>query len=263
MHASMRAHTTRASTTGLVLSLASTIEEVREVQRLRYRVFVEGAGLAARMNAERLDADRFDAHCDHLIVRDAGTLRVVGTYRLLAPQGARAAGGHYSEAEFDLFRIRHLRNGMVEAGRACIDPEYRGGAVLMLLWSGLANYMRRHRCDYLIGCASISLADGGANASAIYHGLTAGQFAPREYCVTPHLPLPLTARGPAAAEVPPLLRGYLRSGAWVCGEPAWDPDFDCADLFLLLPLARLEDRYARRYVKSDGAQVTGEHAIAA
>ena len=263
MHASMRTRTTRASTTELLISLASTNEQVREVQRLRYRVFVEGAGLAAKMNAERLDVDRFDAHCDHLIVRDAGTLRVVGTYRLLAPHAARAAGGHYSEAEFDLSRIRHLRNGTVEAGRACVDPEYRGGAVLMLLWSGLANYMRQHRCDYLIGCASISLADGGANASAIYHSLTAAQFAPREYYVTPHLPLPLTSRGPATADVPPLLRGYLRSGAWVCGEPAWDPDFDCADLFLLLPLARLEDRYAKRYVKSDGAQVLGEQLIAA
>lgn len=263
MHASLLARTVRANPAGLLLSLASTTEEVREVQRLRYRVFVEGAGLTARMNADRLDADRFDAHCDHLIVRDAVSLRVVGTYRLLAPHAARAAGGYYSEGEFDLSRISHLRNGIVEAGRACIDREYRGGAVLMLLWSGLADYMRVHGCDYLIGCASISLADGGANAAAIYRGLSDGQRAPREYGVTPHLPLPLKSIGLPPAQVPPLLRGYLRSGAWVCGEPAWDPDFDCADLFLLLPLERLEGGYSRRYVKGGPAEANIEQLIAA
>ena len=124
-------------------------------------------------------------------------------------------GRYYSEGEFDLSRLAHLRDTTVEAGRACIDAQYRGGAVLLLLWSGLADYMRAQRCDYLIGCASISLADGGVNAAAIYAGLGADQCAPAELSVTPHLPFPMRAPAGVKATLPPLLRGYLRSGALV------------------------------------------------
>lgn len=244
------------STQGLTLSLASTREELREVQRLRYKIFVESGGLQALANPEGQDTDEFDACCDHLIVRDSVSLKVVGTYRLLSPNAARAAGRYYSEGEFDLARLDHLRSVIAEAGRACIDPSYRSGAVLLLLWSGLAAYMRHHRCEYLIGCASISLADGGANAAAVCRELALGQQAPAEYRVTPHTPFPLNSEvSSQAAQIPPLLRGYLRSGAWVCGAPAWDPDFHCADLFLMLPMARLEGRYARRYVKDESALV--------
>lgn len=234
----------------LVLSLASTQEEVREVQRLRYKIFIDTMGLSALANDDGLDADEFDAHCDHLIVRDSKTLKVVGTYRVLSPSAARRLGRFYSEGEFDLSRLHHLRGGMVEAGRACIHPDYRSGGVIMLLWAGLAAYMRRERCEYLIGCASISLSDGGHNAAAVYYGLSQAQLAPAEYRVTPHVPFPLHERETThAAHVPPLLKGYLRSGAWVCGEPAWDADFHSADLFMMLPLAKLDERYARHYLK--------------
>ncbi|MGH8807884.1 MAG: GNAT family N-acetyltransferase [Noviherbaspirillum sp.] len=250
----MRLLTTAADATPnlpkLALSLASTHEEVREVQRLRYKIFIETLGLSALANDDGLDADEFDAYCDHLIVRDTRTLKVVGTYRILSPNAAREIGRFYSEGEFDLTRLNHLRSRMVEAGRACIHPDYRSGAVIMLLWAGLAAYMRRERCEYLIGCASISLSDGGHNAAAVYHALSHTSLAPSEYRVTPHTPFPLhepDAR--QATQVPPLLKGYMRSGAWVCGEPAWDADFHSADLFLLLPLARLDDRYARHYLK--------------
>lgn len=236
----------------LSLSLASTPEEVREVQRLRYKVFIDAMGLSALANANGLDADEFDAHCDHLIVRDSKTLKVVGTYRVLSPGRARELGRFYSENEFDLSRLAHLRSSMVEAGRACIHPDYRSGGVIMLLWAGLAAYMRRERCEYLIGCASISLADGGHNAAAVYHDLTETQLAPPEYRVTPHVPFPIDERDSGqSSQLPPLLKGYLRSGAWVCGEPAWDADFHSADLFLLLPLAKLDSRYARHYLKEE------------
>jgi putative hemolysin len=132
-----------SSSSKFVLSLASTPEEVREVQRLRYQVFVEGMGLDALANAERLDRDEFDQHCDHLIVRDTRTLQVVGTYRLLSPQAARRIGQYYSEQEFELARLNHLRPNMAEAGRACIHPDYRSGAVIMLLWAGLADYLKK------------------------------------------------------------------------------------------------------------------------
>jgi len=238
----------RAASGKLVLSMASTPEELREVQRLRYKVFIETLGLTSLMRDDGLDSDEFDEHCDHLIVRDSATLKVVGTYRLLSAARARKLGRVYSEGEFDLGRLNHLRGRMVEAGRACIHPDYRGGSVIMLLWSGLAEYMRRENCDYLIGCASISLADGGHNAVAVYQQLVAAHMAPMEYRVTPHLPFPFSKLEAAQKpQVPALLKGYMRSGAWICGEPAWDPDFESADLFLLLPLANLDHRYARHY----------------
>ncbi|HEU4843631.1 MAG TPA: GNAT family N-acyltransferase [Burkholderiaceae bacterium] len=245
----------RAASAKLVLSMASTPEELHEVQRLRYKVFIETMGLSSLARDDGLDSDEFDAHCDHLIVRDTNTLEVVGTYRLLSATRARKLGRLYSENEFDLGRLNNLRGRMVEAGRACIHPDYRGGSVIMLLWSGLAEYMRRERCDYLIGCASISLADGGHNAVAVYQALVDQHLAPPEYRVTPHLPFPISKLEAAGkAQVPPLLKGYMRSGAWICGEPAWDPDFESADLFLLLPLGNLDTRYARHYgVAGEGA----------
>ncbi len=148
------------SSSKLSLSLATTPEEVREVQRLRYKVFIETMNLSALANAEGLDKDEFDDYCDHLIVRDNKTLSVVGTYRVMSPHAARRMGKFYSEQEFDLSRLDNIRNVICEAGRACIHPDYRSGAVIMLLWAGIADFMRRERCDYLMGCASVSLADG-------------------------------------------------------------------------------------------------------
>jgi putative hemolysin len=150
---------TNAATSRLTLSLANTHQEVREVQRLRYKIFIETAGRAGLANDDGIDAEALDPWCDHLIVRDTRALKVVGTCRLRGPAASRKQGRFYSEGEFDLGRIAHLRNSTVEAGRACIDPDYRSGAVIMLLWAGLAAYMQRHRCEYLVGCAGICLAD--------------------------------------------------------------------------------------------------------
>ncbi|PRC93021.1 GNAT family N-acetyltransferase [Solimicrobium silvestre] len=235
----------------LSLSLASSPEEVREVQRLRYKVFIETMGLSTLENPEGLDKDEFDDYCDHLIVRDSKNLKIVGTYRVLGPHSARKIGRYYSESEFDLSRFAHIRDQIAEAGRACIHPDYRSGAVIMMLWAGLAAFMRREQCNYLVGCASISLADGGMNANALFNSLKPEEMAPIEYRVTPILPFPLSGEvdGSFQKNVPPLLKGYLRAGAWVCGEPAWDPDFHCADLFLLLPLENLDGRYSRHYLK--------------
>jgi putative hemolysin len=120
----------------------------------------------------------------------------------------------------------------------------------MMLWAGLAACMRLENADYLIGCASISLADGGNAINSIYRQLSADHLAPPEYRVAPRLPFPLHEDVlPSQTNLPPLIKGYLRSGAWIGGEPAWDPDFHSADLFMMLPLARLDSRYARHYLK--------------
>lgn len=238
----------------LSLSFARTLKEISEVQRLRYKVFIEAGGLDHLKNDEGIDRDRYDDYCDHLLVRDTDSMEVVGTYRLLNPASAILIGQLYCDAEFDLHRIAHLRGRMVEAGRACIHPDYRNGAVIMLLWSGLAEYMRRHRCEYLIGCASISLADGGGTASSVFRQIeSSAHLSPLEYRAVPRLPFPLQSPSDIAAPMPPLLKGYLKSGAWICGAPAWDTEFQCADLLVLLPLAKLDARYARRYLRSEAA----------
>lgn len=240
----------------LTVGIASTPADIREVQRLRYEVFIDAMGLSALSNPDGLDRDDFDDVCDHLIVRDGGTLKVAGTYRVLTPRNAARHGSLYSEREFDLSRLDTLRGRMMEAGRACIHPDYRGGSVLALLWGALAALMKRERCDYLVGCGSLSLADGGRNAAAVCRQLAREHLAPAEYRVAPRLAFPLHGEEPGVeAVVPPLIRGYLKSGAWVCGEPAWDPDFHCADLFLMLSMKRLEARYARHYLRGDAGLV--------
>ncbi|MBI4754375.1 MAG: GNAT family N-acetyltransferase [Betaproteobacteria bacterium] len=233
----------------LSVGLAERADEILAAQRLRYRVFAEELGARLPTRTAGVDQDLYDPFCEHLVVRDEDAGRVVGTYRILSPEAARRAGSYYSEGEFDLTRLQLLRTRVVEVGRSCIDADYRSGAVISLLWSGLARYMVGNAYDYLIGCASIGMADGGHNAAGI-HARLGGHLAPPEYRVFPRCPLPLDKLEAAARpEIPPLLKGYLRAGAWVCGDPAWDPDFNTADLLLLLPMARVQARYARHFVE--------------
>ena len=233
----------------LHVGLAQSEAQVREAQRLRYKVFVEEFGARLHSSLPDHDVDFYDAHCQHLIVRDQSSDRVVGTYRILAPEAAQRVGGYYSENEFCLTRLQHIRSRTVEIGRSCVHQDYRSGGVIALLWSGLADYMLESGYDYLIGCASIGMGDGGHNAANLYRELAGRYLAPIEYHVFPlhGLPVDRLADGQPTV-VPPLLKGYLRAGAWICGEPAWDPDFNSADLLLLLPLARLKQRYARHFL---------------
>ncbi|PKO84259.1 MAG: GNAT family N-acetyltransferase [Betaproteobacteria bacterium HGW-Betaproteobacteria-11] len=233
----------------LQVSLAQHECEVREAQHLRYKVFSEEMGARLVCKIPEHDTDLFDPWCDHLLVRDEASGKVVGTYRILSPEAAQRVGSYYSENEFSLTRLQHIRGRMVEIGRSCIHRDYRNGAVIALLWSGLAAYMHRGGYNYLIGCASIGMNDGGHNAANIYRQLADAQQAPLEYRVFPHHPLPFEHLADGQrAQVPPLLKGYLRAGGLVCGEPAWDPDFNTADLLLMLPMARLSERYARHFI---------------
>jgi putative hemolysin len=233
------------------VGLAQSDSEVEAAQRLRYSVFAEEMGARLHTRTPGVDADFYDPHCDHLIVRDEQLGRVVGTYRILTPEAAKKVGSYYSDNEFDLTRLEHLQPSMVEIGRSCIHPDYRSGAVIALLWGKLAEFMLRHEYRYLIGCASIGMADGGHNAANLFVQQLDSNLSPLEYRVFPRHPLPFERLVTGhAAEVPPLLKGYLRAGAWICGEPAWDPDFNTADLPLLLPMERLSPRYARHFLKA-------------
>ena len=232
----------------LSVGLAQSEREILEAQKLRYRIFAGELGANLPTRTPGVDQDIYDPFCEHLVVRDENSGAIVGTYRIMSPENARKIGGYYSENEFDLTRLQHLRPHMVEIGRSCVHPDYRTGATITLLWGGLAKYMLDNRYDYLIGCASISMADGGHAAASLYNRLGA-RMSPLEYRVFPRCPLPLAAlRNDLPAELPPLIKGYLRAGAYVCGDPAWDPDFNTADLPILLPMARLDKRYARHYL---------------
>ncbi|MCX5150954.1 GNAT family N-acetyltransferase [Streptomyces sp. NBC_00320] len=229
--------------------LARNEDEVRAAQRLRHQVFA--GELGARLDGPEpgLDSDAFDAYCDHLLVVEEETEQVVGTYRLLPPERAAVAGRLYSESEFDLSALAPVRPDLVEVGRSCVHPDHRNGAVIALIWAGLARYMDSSGHNWLAGCCSIPLADGGVLAAATRESVLTRNLAPEEYRVTPHLlwnPEGITF--PARMELPPLLRGYLRLGAWVCGEPALDAEFGCADLYVLLSLRRTNPRYLKHFL---------------
>jgi putative hemolysin len=231
------------------ITWASNANEIKEAQRLRYKVFAEEMGANLPNNPENLDIDEFDAYCDHLLIRDQETLKVVGTYRVLPPHKAVEIGRLYSDSEFDLSRLNHLRPKMVELGRSCVHANYRSGAVIMALWSGLAQYMQKHDYKIMLGCASIPMGDGGHFAASLYNSLSNDQIAPVENHAFPRLPLPLERlNGGLEVEPPPLIKGYLKLGAKICSAPAWDPDFNTADVLTMLRLSEINPRYAKHFL---------------
>ncbi|MER0242450.1 GNAT family N-acyltransferase [Streptomyces sp. HSW2009] len=243
--------TVTAATDSYITAIADTQQQIEAAQRLRYQVFGEEQGAKLPSTTDGLDVDEFDDVMDHLIVSDKHTGEVVGTYRLLPPgRGERL----FSEGEFDLRGLPlDVRSSMVEAGRACVHPDHRSGAVINLMWAGLARYVLLSGHRYLAGCASVSLADGGQAASNAWLLGTTRHAAPPELRVQPRdpwtPPQPLDAK-PTYSDLPPLLRGYLRVGAWMCGAPHHERDFDDADFFVVLDTEQMNDRY-RRYFLGD------------
>ena len=237
-----------AAPTRYTVSLARDEADVRAAQRLRHEVFAGEMGALLSSPQPGHDIDAFDAYCDHLLVREETTGQVVGTYRLLPPERAAVAGRLYSEGEFDLSALDEIRPGLVEVGRSCVHPDHRDGAVIGLIWAGIARYMVDRGHEWLAGCCSIPLADGGTLASATWERVRAKNLAPEEYRVRPRLPWTPGDPGTARTELPALLRGYLRLGAWVCGEPAHDPEFGVADLYVLLSMRRVNPRYLRHFL---------------
>lgn len=196
-----------------------------------------------------LDVDRFDEFCDHLVVRDDDTGQIVGTYRMLPPDRAIAAGGLYSETEFDLRNLAPLRGSLVETGRSCVHPDHRTGAVVSLVWAGIGRYMLLSGHRYLGGCASVQLADGGSYAAGVWDLIQAKHYAREELRVAPLNPWDSDGiERPARSVLPPLIKGYTRLGAKVCGAPAHDPDFGVADFFTLLDLHALDERYLKFFL---------------
>ena len=244
---------TKATFAGIEVSWARHLDDVRAAQRLRYDVFAGEMGARLSTPIEGHDVDLFDNYCEHVLVRDQLTQQVVGTYRVLTPVQAKRVGSTYSDTEFDLTRLRLLRERMVELGRSCVHPDHRHGGVIMALWGALADFMQRNQLDTMIGCASVPMLHNGMVsgdvAASIWRRLKQTHLAGIEYHVRPRLPLPIEQLDSTLdVEPPALIKGYLRLGAKVLGAPAWDPDFNTADLPMLLRISDLPSRYRKHFL---------------
>ncbi|AFM16611.1 putative hemolysin [Mycolicibacterium chubuense NBB4] len=248
------------------LLLCTDAESIEAAQRLRYDVFTSEPGFALIGDGHcgGLDTDHFDQYCDHLLVRDDDTGELVGCYRMLPPPGAIAAGGLYTATEFDVSALDALRPSLVEMGRAVVRDGHRNGAVVLLMWAGILAYLDRSGYDYVTGCVSVPVADpsesspAGSRLRGVRDFVMRRHGAPAEYTVRPYRPVVVDGRGlddidpPARVQVPALMRGYLRLGAQVCGEPAHDPAFGVGDFPALLDKRRADTRYLRK-LRSVGA----------
>lgn len=234
---------------------ARHLDEVRQAQRLRFDVFAAEMGARLATTVPGHDIDLSDDYCEHLLVRDVPSQQVIGTYRVLTPAQAKRVGGTYSDNEFDLTRLRSLRPRMVELGRSCVHPDHRHGGVILALWGALADFMVRNQLDTMIGCASIPMLHNGVLsgdvAASVWRQLRDTHLAPIQDRVFPRLALPVEQLDDQLdVEPPALIRGYLRLGAKVLGPPAWDPDFNTADLPLLMRLDELAPRFRRHFLRS-------------
>lgn len=240
---------------------------ITAAQRLRHDVFTSEPGFALAGAVDGRDADRFDEFCDHLLVREDTSGELVGCYRMLPPPGAIAAGCLYSATEFDVGALDPLRPSLVEMGRAVVRRDHRNGGVVLLMWAGILAYLDRCGYDYVTGCVSVPVAGvpgepPGTRVRGVRDFVRRRHAAPEAYTVRPYRPVVVDGRGlddiapPERVTLPPLMRGYLRLGAQVCGDPAHDPDFGVGDFPALLDKRDADTRYLRR-LRSAGEIANG------
>lgn len=231
------------------LSLAQNMDDLVACQRLRYLVFncELGEGLASSEDCG-LDSDRFDLICDHLMVHDAASSKLVGTYRMQTGYRAKGNLGYYSEQLFDLSPFDAIRGEILELGRACVRQEYRHTTALFMLWKGIARYAALCNARYLIGCSSLTSQDECAGM-ALYYALREKYLAAPPLRTLPH-PAHRCREGhmPAEPPHPPrLFLAYLDISARLCGPPAIDRDFKTIDFLTLVDLQAIPDRVRARF----------------
>ena len=240
------------------VSFATQLTEIRQAQALRYQIFSAEMGAQIKTIIPNYDIDYFDSYCHHLVVQEKKSQQIVGYTRILTSDQAKLAGRFYSESEFDLSQIFKLSGSLMEIGRTCVHPDYRKGAIMGLLWSGLARFMTANRFEYLMGCASIPMRDH--NYNILFTKLQEHYSTSHDLRVVPKMPLQKVKENlPSSLPIPALLKAYLRLGAQIAGEPCWDPNFKVADVFILLSINNLQQRYLKHFINR--AQVI--HEIAA
>ena len=236
------------STSRFRVGLAESLEDLIECQRLRYLVFncELGEGLETS-KLIGLDRDRFDFICDHLMVRDANSGSVVGTYRMQSGFRAKGNLGYYSEQFFDFAPFERIRPEVLELGRACVHADYRNTIVLHLLWKAIARYSASCGAQYLLGCSSLTSQDEN-DGMALYEELRDGFLIEPELRTQPKpaVRCVATAPVPRPTEMPRLFRAYLNVSARLCGPPAIDREFKTIDFLTLIDLQRIPDRVRTR-----------------
>jgi len=240
------------------VKLAESLREIQQALRLRYEVFNlelnEGLSSSSEVG---FDSDVFDTFCDHLIVIENCSNAVVGTYRLLRNERAEKHIGFYSEGEFDVRNLKTLSGNSLEVGRSCVAKAHRSSTVINLLWSGISRYLELFDIDRLFGCVSLHTKDQNEIA-LITEYIRRNYFSTEQYRVAP---LPQCIMNlPSVDEktfslvkvfhrLPPLLKGYLRLGAVICGEPAYDKAFGTVDFLILVEKDRITERYRNHYIQ--------------
>lgn len=249
----------------LEVRLARSAAEVRQAQKLRYRVFYkEGTAIAdpGRLFAGR-DIDAYDALCDHLLVIDHDTLgprgipAVVGTYRLLRQRVADDHGGFYSADEFDVAPLlsRHSNLNFLELGRSCVLAPYRNKRTVELLWQGIWNYVRQNNLDVMFGCASLDGTDPDKLAlplSFLHHYSRAPEHwraraLPDRYVEMNRMSKEAVNPRDALRALPPLIKGYLRIGAFIGDGAVIDRQFGTTDVLIVMPVSELNQRYLAHF----------------
>jgi putative hemolysin len=238
-----------ATTSLFCVSLARTPHDLLDCQRLRYQVFNlelnEGLSISDR---DGLDIDPFDSFCDHLMVRELETGKLVGTYRLQTGRVAQKNLGYYGNQFFDFSVYEPVRHQVLELGRACVHEDYRNMMVLHALWKGIAVYATRTDSRYLLGCSSISSQDENYGA-ALYDSLKEKYLVEAALRTTPQPGCQCNSTGEyVETQRPPrLFRAYLDISARISGPPAIDREFKTIDFLTIVDLALLPDRVRTRF----------------
>lgn len=243
----------------LEVRLAENQYEIEQTLSLRYNVFnlEMGEGLPESRQSQK-DRDAYDYYCEHLIVKDHSQDKIVGTYRILKRSVALENIGFYSETEFDLRKLYDLKDEVAEVGRSCVHQDYRDGSVISLLWSGFGEYMQENNIRYLMGCGSIHSTDPLIASQAYAYLKENNALAGEELCVSPYEKNSLKGFDPnyiiedkkaVYKLIPPIIKGYVRLGAKICGYPALDDVFGTTDVFVLFDRKEIDARYGKHYLK--------------
>lgn len=247
----------------MIVKTVSNVEELKTALRLRYEVFHRE--MIGKGRPTGIDVDEYDFFCDHLVIINKKNSEIIGTYRL---NSSLFSDQFYSSKEFNLNRILSQPGAKMELGRACIHKDFRSGFVISLLWRGIAEYMTATNSQLLFGCASIKTSSPREAALLYRHFFEEGRMTP-EYFAPPTLPYsmpeldmwiryfkePLTEveKQEVKKLIPPLCRAYLKIGAYVGGEPAWDDEFKCIDFLTILHREDLNRTLWKRYKLDSGA----------
>jgi len=242
-----------------LIKIADSDKEIEMAQRLRFEVFIlEQGKTQAAVQQEQIDKDEFDEYCLHLIVVEKKSGLIVGTYRMHPGVVASTGIGFYSSREYNIDGLDKIAANTIEVGRSCVSPEYRSGAVVALLWAGIAEVLKRSKLRYLLGCVSLETTEPAVGWALYEHFKERNnlcnvlQATPTEKFTLPppdaeRMQELLNNRRTLLHLIPPLFKGYLRLGVGICGAPALDKDFSSIDFLVLLDHASLPEKYFRHF----------------